>query len=276
MGSSQTRAGTRVPCIGRQILNHCATREALWIYFLWLYYYKVLGNFLIYEGLSATKKTSWFQNPSIFKIYLLISNGTGWVSWEENSEMEIKCAESLLGDQHPQERVKQGVKEYFSYLAGREILCEAVTTMIQKILKGFKSGESLVELCWTGARWLALFSSPLNQLLNAGCLWKESMGLCEVSILSWGQLPHKASDGCCSEWQWQGALRGQLSSEIASSEGNQLVQGYDTFPGDLYRLIDQYKDIKAWTFAMDWIIAHPPPRIYLEALTTLPICLYWK
>ena len=28
MGSSQTRAQTRVPCIGRQILNHCATREA--------------------------------------------------------------------------------------------------------------------------------------------------------------------------------------------------------------------------------------------------------
>ena len=29
MGSSQTRARTRVPCIGRQTLNHCATREAL-------------------------------------------------------------------------------------------------------------------------------------------------------------------------------------------------------------------------------------------------------
>ena len=28
MGSSQTRARTRVPCIGRQTLNHCATREA--------------------------------------------------------------------------------------------------------------------------------------------------------------------------------------------------------------------------------------------------------
>ena len=28
MGSSQTGAWTRVPCIGRQILNHCATREA--------------------------------------------------------------------------------------------------------------------------------------------------------------------------------------------------------------------------------------------------------
>ena len=29
MGSSRTRARTRVPCIGRQILNHCVTREAL-------------------------------------------------------------------------------------------------------------------------------------------------------------------------------------------------------------------------------------------------------
>ena len=27
MGSSRTRARTRVPCIGRRILNHCATRE---------------------------------------------------------------------------------------------------------------------------------------------------------------------------------------------------------------------------------------------------------
>ena len=27
VGSSWTRAGTRVPCIGRWILNHCATRE---------------------------------------------------------------------------------------------------------------------------------------------------------------------------------------------------------------------------------------------------------
>ena len=28
VGSSQTRARTLVPCIGRRILNHCATREA--------------------------------------------------------------------------------------------------------------------------------------------------------------------------------------------------------------------------------------------------------
>ena len=34
VGSSQTRARTRVPCIGRQTLNHCATREAQHIFTL--------------------------------------------------------------------------------------------------------------------------------------------------------------------------------------------------------------------------------------------------
>ena len=39
VGSSRTRARTCVPCIGRQILNHCATREALCLCFLFCYYY---------------------------------------------------------------------------------------------------------------------------------------------------------------------------------------------------------------------------------------------
>ena len=34
VGSSQTRARTCVPCIGRRILNHCATREAPCLVFL--------------------------------------------------------------------------------------------------------------------------------------------------------------------------------------------------------------------------------------------------
>ena len=39
MGSSWTRARTCVPCIGRQILNHCTTREA---------------QLFVFQGLSAT------------------------------------------------------------------------------------------------------------------------------------------------------------------------------------------------------------------------------
>ena len=38
VGSSQTRARTRVSCISRQILNHCATREAPYIILIQLYF----------------------------------------------------------------------------------------------------------------------------------------------------------------------------------------------------------------------------------------------
>ena len=37
MGSSRTRAQTHAPCIGRQILNHCATREVLCQHFMKMY-----------------------------------------------------------------------------------------------------------------------------------------------------------------------------------------------------------------------------------------------
>ena len=38
VGSSQTRARTRVPCIGRRILNRCSTREAQKGFFLNLFF----------------------------------------------------------------------------------------------------------------------------------------------------------------------------------------------------------------------------------------------
>ena len=34
VGSSWTRDRTHVPCIGRQILNHCATREVLLLLYM--------------------------------------------------------------------------------------------------------------------------------------------------------------------------------------------------------------------------------------------------
>ena len=44
VGPSPTRARTRVPCIGRRILNHCTTREALSAYFWYstVYYLSML------------------------------------------------------------------------------------------------------------------------------------------------------------------------------------------------------------------------------------------
>ena len=51
VGSSQTRAQTRVPCTGRQTLNHCTTREApnnfflIFIYlFIWLFWVLVAAS----------------------------------------------------------------------------------------------------------------------------------------------------------------------------------------------------------------------------------------
>ena len=51
-GSSQTRARTRVPCIGRQVPNHCTTREALFIScvcFLCIFCVKSIINLLQYS-----------------------------------------------------------------------------------------------------------------------------------------------------------------------------------------------------------------------------------
>ena len=44
VGSSQTRARTRVPCIGRQILNHCTTREVPRIAFF--FFLKMFSGFI--------------------------------------------------------------------------------------------------------------------------------------------------------------------------------------------------------------------------------------
>ena len=52
VGSSRTRAGTHVPCIGRRILNHCTTREAPKDEFL-------LQNFKVYILNFCTRKIHW-------------------------------------------------------------------------------------------------------------------------------------------------------------------------------------------------------------------------
>ena len=52
VGSSWTRAQTRVPCIGRWILNHCTTREASLPIFYWMvsFFALELYELLLYFG----------------------------------------------------------------------------------------------------------------------------------------------------------------------------------------------------------------------------------
>ena len=57
VGSSQTRARTRVPCIGRQILNHCATREAPLSHFLIPQLVNSYGSDRNYKGPSGPSRS---------------------------------------------------------------------------------------------------------------------------------------------------------------------------------------------------------------------------
>ena len=71
VGSSQTRARTRVPFIGRQILNHCATRETP-LSFIFVHLITVcLGMFLLGFILPGTLCVSWSSGCS--QSFLLVA-----------------------------------------------------------------------------------------------------------------------------------------------------------------------------------------------------------
>ena len=94
VGSSQTRARTRVPCISRQILNHCATREApvylfkqsvlSFIFFL-LFFWSLFISILIFVifflllilglvcSFSSSLKCKVVYLRSVFLIYAFIT-----------------------------------------------------------------------------------------------------------------------------------------------------------------------------------------------------------
>ena len=63
VGSSQTRARTPVPCIGRQILNHCATREAPHHFFFRVEQTKSQRNSVNYPRSCLQTLEVWFQDP---------------------------------------------------------------------------------------------------------------------------------------------------------------------------------------------------------------------
>ena len=59
VGSSRTRARTRVPCTGRRILNHCATREVPYI---------ILSSVNPYSVLIYQVNTTTSRSPSIHQV----------------------------------------------------------------------------------------------------------------------------------------------------------------------------------------------------------------
>ena len=67
VGSSQTKARTRVPCIGRQTLNHCATREAPLFIFI---YFGLRWVFVAARGLSLVVASGCYSFFSFFYLFI--------------------------------------------------------------------------------------------------------------------------------------------------------------------------------------------------------------
>ena len=74
VGSSRSRAGTRVPCLGRRILNHCATREVPLFFFFnkFIIYFWLLWVFVAARGLSLVEASTGFSLQ-----WLLLLQSTG-------------------------------------------------------------------------------------------------------------------------------------------------------------------------------------------------------
>ena len=73
-GSSQTRARTRIPCIGRQTLNHCATREAPHFSLMSISYSESedkINCIIIFPSNSKSNICSLFNRTPLLQKYII-------------------------------------------------------------------------------------------------------------------------------------------------------------------------------------------------------------
>lgn len=171
----------------------------------------------------------FFNFPAIKK-YIFIDFKAQFVfpgrkAWDGGSVCRDFTRRAYSWDQPLQGKMNKERK--LLYLA-EEILCEAVSTRIQKILKGFRSWVSLAELWCTGARWLALLIAlSASHCMQAASGRKKAWACVRWVYLAGGTYPlgHRVD---VAQWQWQ-VVSGISSLGSTSSEGNQLVQCQDTF-----------------------------------------------
>ena len=82
--SSQTRARTRVPCIGRRILNHCATRKVPPPFFFYHKREHVISGYIPRNGIAGS------YGSSIFNFYHMIQQFHSRVYIQRNENTNLK------------------------------------------------------------------------------------------------------------------------------------------------------------------------------------------
>ena len=85
VGSSQTRARTRVPCISRQTPNHCATREAQSYHFWCLITYQI------------TQLEIWLQNRKNIPPSSQVAQKPMQGHWKSNLAVSYSSSRSTTG-----------------------------------------------------------------------------------------------------------------------------------------------------------------------------------
>ena len=94
VGSSQTRARTCVPCIGRRILNHYATREAPRVSYSWCPLAAAVCVIFVASGCSApdprdTAEEGWT------KVVRVVQRMQGWSVWSGHPRWLFSCSLSI-------------------------------------------------------------------------------------------------------------------------------------------------------------------------------------
>ena len=101
VGSSQTRAQTHVPCIGRWILNHCTTREApvkailMWSHYLNLFEFAP-DKWKRFLKLKITCWGKWYVSLSVHYMYCILFLLWSWRGMSENHLCALKCSWYLI------------------------------------------------------------------------------------------------------------------------------------------------------------------------------------
>ena len=109
------QGSTRVPCIGRQTPNHCATREAFKCVFQWLFLPRHTELFfLTYSGLVVTLELSLFHWQHVKRCNIKLR--TEWKKKETKGKKRIDCIKDCIGCAKNVRMIATGV--YYSLPTG--------------------------------------------------------------------------------------------------------------------------------------------------------------